>query len=514
MKHALRLLLVGLLTVCMLQAHAQRYLTEIFTSFDSMANVAYAQNISVLTGSPMPTTLLMDVYMPPSSDPVAERPLVIIAHTGSFLPPVVNGQATGSRHDSTVVEMAKQFAKRGYVCALMSNRMGWNPVSPDQDTRTGTLINAAYRGIQDMRSCVRYFRKAAATMGNPYKIDPNMIIAGGVGTGGYISFGTACLDKSSEINLTKFISGTTGQPYVNPMINGNFDGTDSTALCRPNHVGYSSAVQFAFNLGGALGDSTWLEAGEVPMVGFHCPSDPFAPYDYGAVIVPTTGDFVVNVTGTKGVLRKANQLGNNDPIIAIAQGFTDPYTVRANAINGGYEGLFPFIRPMPTTPTTTCPDGNAYPNLPEGSPWDWWDENWYIAAVNSQQAGAGPTANCKAKLGNPDMSASKARKYIDSVMNYLNPRIFGTVISGVKEGVSKDLRMFPNPAKQQVVIKSANGYDLLAVEVLDITGRVVFREENIYNTEFVLKRNGLPAGTYFVRTLFKDGEGIGKLWFE
>ena len=94
--------------------------------------------------------------------------------------------------------MAKQFARRGYVCAIMSNRMGWLPTSSDQDTRTGTLLQAAYRGIQDMRTCVRYFRMTAATMSNPYKIDPNLVIAGGVGTGGYISFGAATLGKKNK----------------------------------------------------------------------------------------------------------------------------------------------------------------------------------------------------------------------------------------------------------------------------------------------------------------------------
>ena len=514
MKKVLQLSLLAVLLISASSAFSQRYLSEIFTNFDSTAGVVYGQNISVLTGTPMMSTMKMDVYEP-AGDVMTKRPLIILCHTGSFLPPVVNGQPTGSRTDSTVVEMAKQFARRGYVAAIMSNRLGWNPVSTDQDVRTGTLLNAAYRGIQDLRSCVRYFRRSVAEMSNPYGIDSAFIVAGGVGTGGYLAFGAATLNKPSELLLTKFVNATSGQPYVIPAVNGNFDGTDSTALSRPNNVGYSSRLSFAFNLGGAIGDSTWLEAGEAPMVGFHCPSDPFAPYDYGAVIVPTTGDFVVNVTGTYGILRRANQLGNNAAMIAAVAGLNDPYTLRANAINNGYEGMFPVQRPMPSTPTTTCPSGTAYPNFPEGSPWDWWNETWYEAAVNSQQAGAGPEAVCKARLGNPDMSATKGRLYIDSIMGYLNPRLVGALnLVKIEDQLNKDLKVYPNPAKTQVMLKSTKNEMILGVTVLDVTGREVRKESNLFTQEYILQRNGLNAGIYYVKIQFKDGEGAGKVWFE
>ncbi len=514
MKNLLQTSVLAVILLFSMQGYAQRFLTEVFANFDSTSEVVYGQNISILTGSPVLSPLRMDVYEP-SGDNMSARPLIILCHTGSFLPPVLNGQATGSRKDSSIVEMAKQFARRGYVAAVMSNRMGWLPTSPDQDTRTGTLLNAAYRGIQDLRTCARYFRRSVAEMSNPYGIDPDFIIAGGIGTGGYITFGAATLNKPSELNLTKFINATSGQPYVIPAVNGNFEGTDSTALNRPNHVGYSSDLNLVFNLGGALGDSTWLEAGEPPMIGFHCPTDPFAPYTYGGVIVPTTGDFVVNVSGTYDVLRIANQLGNNNTIIAAAAGFNDPYTLRANSLNNGNEGMFPIIRPMPTTQTTTCPDGNPYPNFPEGSPWDWWNETWYEAAVNSQQPGAGSTAVCKARLGNPDMSATKGRLYIDSIMGYLNPRLVGALnLVSINNAFNKDLKLYPNPAKTQVAIKGNKNDLILAVSVMDITGKEVFKEEDIASPTYVLERKGLTAGIYYLRIRFKEGEGTGKIMFE
>ena len=77
-----------------------RYVDEVFTSLDIDSNVLYASNISVLAGSPVPTgvsvipALEMEIYRP-AGDTVAERPLIIHMHTGTFLP--ISHQLTQSR---------------------------------------------------------------------------------------------------------------------------------------------------------------------------------------------------------------------------------------------------------------------------------------------------------------------------------------------------------------------------------------------------------------------------------
>ena len=97
-------------------------------------------------------------------------------------------------------------------------------------------------------------------------------------------------------------------------------------------------------LDGAMGDISWLAAGDAPMVAFHVVGDPFAPYGNGPVIVPTTGDFVVNVSGSSVVIAKADSLGNNNCFIP--NNFNDVYTQHANAVNGGKEGLYPLYTTM------------------------------------------------------------------------------------------------------------------------------------------------------------------------
>jgi len=148
----------------------------------------------------------------------------------------------------------------------MTYRMGWNPTSQDPDTRTSTLIQAAYRSIQDARSLIRFIRQDHAN-GNTYGVDETKIAFGGHGTGGYLSLGVATLDTASELYLPKFLDLTDPQnpvPYVYPPVFGNIWGTDmgyvpvtdsagnpiidSTGnpimapFALPNNVGYSSEL--------------------------------------------------------------------------------------------------------------------------------------------------------------------------------------------------------------------------------------------------------------------------------
>ena len=98
----------------------------------------------------------MDVYQP-SGDTETSRPLVLVFHTGNFLPNVLNGQISGTKKDSSVVEICTQLARRGYVAASVDYRVGWNPLASTQPERALGLIQAAYRGLQDGRNAIRYF---------------------------------------------------------------------------------------------------------------------------------------------------------------------------------------------------------------------------------------------------------------------------------------------------------------------------------------------------------------------
>ena len=435
-------LAIALISLGLTSSAQTRYLDDVFSAVTVTSNIDYATNISIeplLSGLPPgPTTLECDIYEP-TGDSLTNRPVIILIHTGTFLPPIANGQPTGSKTDLSIVEQCSRWAKKGYVAVAMENRLGWNPTSSDQDVRTSTLLQAAYRGIQDAKAMVRYMRMTEDN-GNPHGISPDKIILGGQGTGGYLSLGYATLnDPGVELMLPKFINFNTATPtpYVFPPFFGNPDGTDSTYLPDfasptgqtelwniPNNPSYSNDVNMVFNLGGALADISWLQAGEVPMVSFHCENDPNAPIDTGDVVEPVNNDFVIEVMGSRTAQIYANQYLNNDAF-ALA-GISDAFTTAANVNNGGLEGLYVFKTPAPSAGTNAY--GQTYTE--EGAPWDWWDNTSYEAVAQAYNAGSGALAGyfaADAITGNPGMSATKGNAYLDTIQGYLNPRIFSVL---------------------------------------------------------------------------------------
>ena len=443
---------IALLSLGLSVSAQDRYLDDVFSAVTVTSDVTYATNISLMpfvadtNNNPGPIPKKCDIYEP-TGDTETNRPVIILVHTGSFLPAVLNGQPTGSKTDLSIVEQCTRWAKKGYVAIAMDNRLGWNPTSTDQDVRTSSLLQAAYRGIQDAKAMVRYMRMTEAN-GNPLGIDESKIVLGGQGTGGYISMAYDALDNPSvELNLIKFLDFTDPQnpvPYVFPPFFGNPDGTDSTYLPDfasptgltelwniPNNAAYSSDISMAFNIGGCLADSSWLEAGDVPMVSFHCAKDENGPYANGDVIVPSTGDFVVEAQGSYIVQKHQDMYGNN--AVFSGAGFTDPITVQSvinnttystinnYTVGNNYEGLYTFVTPTPNaTP-------NAYNQAwtEAGAPWDWWD-NALFEAQSQAVNGPAPAGYFAANsiLGNPNMSAIKGNLYLDTIQGYLNPRIY------------------------------------------------------------------------------------------
>jgi hypothetical protein len=284
------------------------------------------------------------------------------------------------------------MAKRGYVAININYRLGWNPISPNEDVRRGTLLQAVYRAVHDTQSAVRFLH---SPQGAQLGIDADKIVLLGQGSGGYVTQAYATLDDYiSEIaGLPKFI-GEDGNPYVLPARDGSIEGSPGfLRLHDPLFTfGFSKDVAMSVNMGGALADSSWLESGDVPMVSFHCLRDPFAPFDHGIVVVPTTNENVVPVDGANIFIRKANEFGNNDVFSSIPDG--DPFTDAARSTYGQTydyitsaqptmtvsetpEGLYPFILPLNG-------DISVYGN--QGSPWDWWDFTtleFVVAATNA-----------------------------------------------------------------------------------------------------------------------------------
>lgn len=480
-----------------------RYIDKVFQDVTVTADVTYGQNYQVLTGTPVLIPLQMDVYRP-AGDNATNRPLIVYLHTGSFLPPIVNGSATGSRKDSATAEMCREFARRGYVVASVSYRLGWNPQG-NQEVRTGTILNAVYRANQDVKTAIRFFRKETATNGNPYGIDTTKIVVVGQGTGGYAGLAAAYLDKTSELNLLKFIDPTTNQSYVNQAIVGDFDGFGGAVgvANNPNHAGYTSNFNMVINLGGAIGDTSWIEPGNIPAIAFQSVTDPFAPFNNGIVLVPGTTFQVIEVGGSGAFTPRAFRLGLQSPMADIS--LSDPISQKARTLNNGVTGLYPLY---------------IAPATPQAGPWEWWDST----IVKSLTVGTftGLDAHNNSMLTNPNMSKTKALNYIDTIQRYCAPRIVNvlglpgnTVSVAEKQANEARVNVFPNPATDYLTIRALGENDRIrSVEVMDVIGKRVRFENNILESSHTFSREGLPAGLYFVRVTTDKGEATHKVNFK
>ncbi|MDC0204662.1 hypothetical protein OAJ65_02580, partial [Flavobacteriales bacterium] len=86
---------IALLSLGLAVSAQDRYLDDVFSAVTITSDVTYASNISILPmlvgGAPELADLKCDIYEP-TGDILTNRPVIILVHTGSFLPPVLNGQ--------------------------------------------------------------------------------------------------------------------------------------------------------------------------------------------------------------------------------------------------------------------------------------------------------------------------------------------------------------------------------------------------------------------------------------
>ncbi len=501
----------------------QRFLTETF-DVDITSNQLYGANFTVLTipvtGHSTLQPLVMDVYEP-ADDTAEERPLIIFVHTGNFLPIIVNGGISGTKTDSASVEICTRLAKLGYVVASIDYRVGWDPFGATQPDRAFSLINAAYRGIQDMRTSIRYFRKNYTEGGNTYGIDPTRITVFGQGTGGYLSLTGAVLDNYLEILQTenpvgKFLTDLDGNPMtLEPMVieawNGDIYGTSlgvfltGDTFCIPNHVGYSSDYDLCVNLGGAMADISWMAEGDMPIISFHAPGDQFAPYYDDILRVGTNNDAVVQVQGSQYVAEMANNFGNNDVFLGMDDEWTDAAKLASDSAGHQYyEALFPIVRPI-----------NVFGNH-ESAPWEWWEPSIFDTIPHPFVAGF--SIHQVQATFNANMSKDQALSYIDTIINYVAPRAYraldlvnwtSTVETLNPEAVN--FTMSPNPAFDQISFRSDNEYPMEGINIYNAAGKVVAQINNINSNDYTYNVNNLTPGIYYAGILFEKGQVVQKL---
>jgi poly(3-hydroxybutyrate) depolymerase len=237
---------IVLLALSWTTTHAQecangRYVDVIFPEVQVTEAIPFGSNTAVSGGTQQ---LLMDVYSP-VGDSLAARPVVIIAFGGSFV--------AGSRGD--VAPLCQAFAARGYVAVAPDYRVGF--FLPNALTTTLAVV----RGSHDMKACIRFLRKSVEE-GNPYGIDPERIIAGGVSAGAISAIHATYLDSDAEM----------------PPALGAQAAQLGGAEGNSGNPGYSSSVLACLSFSGAIGDTSWVTAGDPPLHSIHEDGDGVVPY--------------------------------------------------------------------------------------------------------------------------------------------------------------------------------------------------------------------------------------------
>ena len=509
----------------------ERYVDEVFTNFTQQNNVLYSQNYSVIAASqgipyvptgasPQVPALNFDLYEP-AGDTVAERPLVIMLHTGTFLPIIYNGNPTGMRNDVATTNICKSYAKRGYVVANLEYRLGWNPYAATQEEKAASLMKAVYRAMQDTKSAVRFFRKDYA-MGNQWGIDTSRIILCGQGSGGWVALGYATVDKLAEIQLPKFLDAN-AVPLIDTAAIGDWDGVGGMYNMESN-LGYSNDIHMVCSMGGGIGDLSWLEAGDVPMCAVHCPTDPVATYTTGDVSIASIGLVTTDISGSYDVMKKANLLGNNTILDPVNAGI-DSYTLAAASASLNAQGMSIANATATQNQTVGAPVDNVFPfitgNPYEASPWDFWDStttvNIAIAllvspTVTTAAAAAQGTAAHNSNIAqNPDMSYPKSMAYIDSTLGYFCRRIVrATGLAGLNDlsNLESGINMYPNPTSNNITIHSENG-TINSIKLFTTAGKLVKEEANLSSKLVSINNLNLTEGLYLC-SIEINGQSVTK----
>lgn len=228
-----------------------RFVDDIFGEVDVTTDVRYGANAALVGNS---RDLYLDVYEP-SGDADLERPLLVLAHGGSF----ISGTKT------TIKDLCIAYAKKGYVVASIGYRLINDlTISDSVAFSEGVVLT-----IADMRAAIRYLRNDAQTT-NTYDVDADMIFAGGVSAGAIMANHIGYLDETDAAIPDYLLD------HINT--HGGFEG-------NTNDISVSSEVNGVISFSGSLFRDTWITSDDPPIFMVHEDGDQVVPCNYEATDV-------------------------------------------------------------------------------------------------------------------------------------------------------------------------------------------------------------------------------------
>lgn len=290
-----------------------RFLDENF-EVDSTMNVVYGNSTSFGGTN---ADLLMDIYEP-AGDVAELRPVIILAHGGSFV--------FGSR--DLMHWQCREFARRGYVVATISYRLYDGPIFPLPGAVE--LTEEVILAVSDAKAAVRFFKEDADT-DNVYRTDANMVIVGGISAGAIVMNHVAYLDPSDN-----------PEDIILDPINthGGWPGNSS------DNTSYSTDVHAVLSYSGALRTADYIQAGDAPILSAHDDQDGVVPYGAGSASI--LGIPIIEMEGSSLIHDKADSEGIFNQLITIENStghvsFFDNAEQTTEVMDASYQFLFDII---------------------------------------------------------------------------------------------------------------------------------------------------------------------------
>ena len=475
-----------------------RYTNTLFPASNITQNVVYGvapsvDGLGTVESSTTPQNLLMDVYKP-QGDTFTNRPVIIFAHAGGFF--------SGSKNVDDMMAFCEYFARKGYVTATIEYRMGFSPT----DNIVLHSTRAVYRGLQDARTAIRYFRANAAT----YGIDPNKVYFVGSSAGAFMALHSIYLDQISEKPAEAGIN-----PYTNITAPFSHIAPDLGGLDIGANLGFNGKPDAIISMWGAVQNTNLITSSNNTAVFLiHGEADTTVPFNTGSPFGYST---LPQADGSNPINTKLNALN-----------FTNKETYFVPGVGHEFYGVA-------NGTWTNGTSGNAYwPIVLDRSTSFLWKRHKPTAnytsisntlTVNFTDTSSGATSwswdfgdGTTSTLQNPSHTYAATGNYnvalyienLNKSWDEINHPITLSTM-GLADNSKGLFQLYPNPTNGIVTISLAKSASKVNCQIIDYSGKIVLEQELSDSQLFNVNVENLASGMYFIKIAMDESVGFAKI---